>query len=328
MNVAASRRAPRLAFCLALSADASQVPRGTEGSPSRPTLQNADRRRRPKIRDDPAATAACGLLGDLNHPWTPATTKADWEKQAQAIRERVLVATGLWPMLPKEPLHAGDSRQDRSRRLHRRKSLLRQPAGPLRLGQSLSPGKDRRQSSRRACVRTATGTTAASTTRARKRRSSKSTKGPRSTWPAPVPAAGPHGRARAVGLRRLPLRHGGLRRQQAPRSLRRHHRCRGRICGCRASAGCRPSIRSGPSTFFRRFPTSIRKRIGVTGASGGGTQTFLLGAVDPRPAVAFPAVMVSTNMQGGCVCENGRSAASRHQQRGDRRSCLPPSRWR
>ncbi len=45
-------------------------------------------------------------------------------------------------------------------------------------------------------------------------------------------------------------------------------------------------------------------RIGVTGASGGGTQTILLGAIDPRPAVFFPAVMVSTAMQGGCTCEN------------------------
>lgn len=46
------------------------------------------------------------------------------------------------------------------------------------------------------------------------------------------------------------------------------------------------------------------KRIGVTGASGGGTQTFLLGALDERPAVAFPAVMVGSRMQGGCNCEN------------------------
>lgn len=46
------------------------------------------------------------------------------------------------------------------------------------------------------------------------------------------------------------------------------------------------------------------KRLGVTGASGGGTQSFILAALDPRPAVAAPAVMVSTAMQGGCTCEN------------------------
>jgi hypothetical protein len=42
----------------------------------------------------------------------------------------------------------------------------------------------------------------------------------------------------------------------------------------------------------------------VTGASGGGTQTFILACVDPRPKAFFPAVMVSTAMQGGCTCEN------------------------
>ncbi len=46
------------------------------------------------------------------------------------------------------------------------------------------------------------------------------------------------------------------------------------------------------------------ERIAVSGGSGGGTQTFILGAIDDRPAVLFPAVMVSTHMQGGCICEN------------------------
>ncbi|MBN2477060.1 MAG: acetylxylan esterase [Pirellulales bacterium] len=56
--------------------------------------------------------------------------------------------------------------------------------------------------------------------------------------------------------------------------------------------------------WFSELPDVDPVRIAVTGASGGGTQTFMLCAIDPRPAVAFPAVMVSTAMQGGCTCEN------------------------
>ena len=52
------------------------------------------------------------------------------------------------------------------------------------------------------------------------------------------------------------------------------------------------------------LPEVDSSRIAITGASGGGTQTFLLAALDPRVSLAFPAVMVSTGMQGGCVCEN------------------------
>ena len=56
--------------------------------------------------------------------------------------------------------------------------------------------------------------------------------------------------------------------------------------------------------FLEQLPDVDPKRMAVTGGSGGGTQTILLCAIDSRPIAAFPNGMVSTDMQGGCTCEN------------------------
>jgi dienelactone hydrolase len=56
--------------------------------------------------------------------------------------------------------------------------------------------------------------------------------------------------------------------------------------------------------FVLGLPEVDPSRLAVTGSSGGGTQTMLLAAADPRVALSYPVVMVSTAMQGGCTCEN------------------------
>jgi dienelactone hydrolase len=55
--------------------------------------------------------------------------------------------------------------------------------------------------------------------------------------------------------------------------------------------------------FVSSLPDVDPERIAATGASGGGTQTFFLMAVDQRIKVAAPVNMISARMQGG-ICEN------------------------
>lgn len=254
-----------------------------------------------KKLDDPRL-GRLRTLNDEYHPWVPPATKSEWEKQSRAIRERVLVSQGLWPMPPKEALkpviHGRIDRGDYtvekvffaslpghyvSGNLYRPAKITGKvpgvlcPHGHWKNGRFYDAGEREAQSQiRQGAEKTMAG----------------------ARYPL---------QARMVQLARMgcivfhydmvgtadskPIGHAsGFADAEADLRLQS-------ACGLQTFN----SIRA--LDFLLSLPDVDPQRIGVTGASGGGTQTFLLGAIDPRPTVAFPAVMVCTNMQGGCVCE-------------------------
>lgn len=263
-----------------------------------PTTVFTDGRRPTDARLGPPKT----LHDDF--PLTVPKTKAEWEARRQRVREQILVALGLWPMPEKTPLNpVVHGKIERDGYTVEKVYFASLPGHYVtgNLYRPTAPGRGRRPAVLSPHGHWANGrffwATDAAVAADRKRGAESTESGARSPL-----------QTRCGNLARLgfvvfhydmvgyadstAIAHTqGFRDAQAELRLQS-------FMGLQTWN----SIRA--YDFLESLPDVDPERIGVTGASGGGTQTFILCAIDDRPAASFPAVMVSTRMQGGCVCEN------------------------
>lgn len=263
-----------------------------------------------------------GTLKDLDayFPWTPSANASEWNQRAEYVRRQLKVATGLWPMPTKQPLNAVvHGKVDRDDYTVER--VILQTGDQLYCTGSLYRPKAKPQGKSPAVLcphghwqngRFYEHTEA----QFQKELETKAESLPSGRYPL---------QARCVQLARMgcivfiydmlgyadggPLTHElahGFRTQRPDMSSPE----RWGLFSAQSELRCLNivGLQTWNSVRALDWISSLddvdTTRIGVTGASGGGTQTFLLGGVDPRPAAFFPAVMVSTSMQGGCTCEN------------------------
>jgi len=261
-------------------------------------------------------------LKDLDgyFPFTPPKTKAEWDARAEYVRRRILVSQGLWPMPTKTPLnaviHGKIERPDYSvekvyfesapglfvtGNLYRPKNVTGKAPGVLFAHGHWQNARLSEESEANLRQEIATG-------------QERFEKGGRSRFQSMCVQLARMGcvvwqwdmlsDSDAIQFSRTTV-HGfakqrpemnktenwGLYSPQAEANLQS-------IMGLQTWN----AIRS--MDFLLSLPEVDAERTAITGASGGGTQTMLLAAVDPRVKLSFPAVMVSTAMQGGCTCEN------------------------
>ncbi|MDR0333647.1 MAG: acetylxylan esterase [Dysgonamonadaceae bacterium] len=57
--------------------------------------------------------------------------------------------------------------------------------------------------------------------------------------------------------------------------------------------------------YLSEQPWADMTRVGVTGASGGGSQVMFIAALDDRITLSVPVVMMASHFFGGCPCESG-----------------------
>ena len=272
-----------------------------------------------KIADDVRLGPKQTLNGHF--PFKVPGNPAQWYDRADQLRRRVLVATGLWPMPDKPPLEAVvfDKTQRKGFTVekvyfqslpgHYVTGLLFRPDGPVENKRPavLSPhghgGRMQEYSDAEVEKQIAQGA----------EHFAKSGKRPKLARCAQLARMGcvcfifdMLGYADSQQIsREVAHRHAKVRPEE-------QHASAGEWVFYSPQADLRLQSIMGLQTwnairaldFLAALPDVDPERLAVTGGSGGGTQSILLGAIDDRIKVSFPNGMVSTSMQGGCYCEN------------------------
>ena len=238
------------------------------------------------------------------------------------MRRQILVSQGLWPMPTKTPLNAVIHGKIERPEYTVEKVYFESAPGFFVTGNLYRPKNVQGQGARPSCSPTGIGRTRgcreeSDATLRREIATGRGTLRAGRAQPLPVDVRA----ARADGLRRLAMGHAQrFRRRSSSRAHVVHSFAKQRpemnttenwgLYSPQAEAHLQSvmglqtwnAVRS--LDFLLSLPEVDPERIAITGASGGGTQTMLLAAIDPRVKLSFPAVMVSTAMQGGCTCEN------------------------
>ena len=221
---------------------------------------------------------------DLNTPYTfPNYTKAEWTEKAEALRQQIRVANGLVPMHEPTPLNAKIFGKIEREDYTVEKVYFEPFPGFLTTGNLYRP------------------------------------KGKTGPFPGIVSPHGHWGRGRLEDIERgsIPARCINFAKQgyvvfaydmigynDSDKQI--EHRFGGAREGLWGLSAMGLQLQNGIRAidFLQNLSDVDKERIGCTGASGGGTQTFILTAVDERIKVSAPVNMISATMQGGCRCEN------------------------
>jgi hypothetical protein len=250
-----------------------------------------------------ARLKAARTLYDAYHPWTPPATLPEWEHQKQRLREQLLVSLGLWPMpVMAKPVPVIHGKIERDGYTIEKVSFESFPGHVVtgNLYRPIAPAEGKRAGVLFAHGHWKDGRMYDAGDAAEREIAGK---GEQFQAGAKYPL-----QALPVGLARL----GAVVFQYdmvgyADSLVIPHREGFGDIRTTlwqQNLMGLQTLNSLQSLEFLLNLPDVDPKRIGMTGASGGGTQTFILCALDSRPAACFPAVMVGTAMQGGCVCEN------------------------